>query len=73
MLAVEKWKTTEFGDFYRFRNLTLFPFDLQLIDFGMLTDEETHWLADYHTEVLARLSPLLSEEEAAWLRSKIEN
>lgn len=72
MLAVEKWKTTEFGDFYRFRNLTLFPFDLRLIDFTMLTDEETQWLADYHKEVLARLSPLLSEEEAAWLTGKIE-
>lgn len=73
MLAVEKWKTTEFGDFYRFRNLTLFPFDLRLIDFGMLTDEETHWLADYHTEVYEHLRPLLTEEEAAWLLSKIKN
>lgn len=71
MLAVEKWKTTEFGDFYRFRNLTLFPFDLRLIDFGMLTDEETHWLADYHREVLERLTPLLTEEEAAWLTNQI--
>lgn len=70
MLAVELWKSTEFGDFYRFRNLTLFPFDKSLIDFGMLTPEETQWLADYHKEVWERLSPLLNEEEKAWLLSK---
>ncbi len=70
MLAVEKWKTTEFGDFYRFRNLTLFPFDKTLIDFSMLTQEEKQWLEDYHEEVKKRLNPLLSEKEIAWLASK---
>lgn len=71
MLAVEKWKTTEFGEFYRFRNLTLFPFDRTLIDFSMLTPEEKEWLYAYHEEVKARLTPLLTPDEAAWLASKI--
>lgn len=71
MLAVEKWKTTEFGDFYRFRNLTLYPFDKTLIDFSMLTPEETQWLSDYHQLVKRRLTPFLDEAESEWLDSKI--
>lgn len=71
MLAVEKWKSTEFGEFYRFRNLTLFPFDKRLIDFTMLTPEEKEWLDNYHKEVLDRLSPLLDENEKLWLKSKV--
>lgn len=71
MLAVEKWKSTEFGEFYRFRNLTLFPFDLSLIDFSMLTQEEKEWLDGYHKEVKERLTPFLTPDEVAWLASKI--
>ena len=70
MLAVELWKSNEFGDFYRFRNLTLFPFDQSLIEWEIITPEEKEWLAAYHKEVNDRLSPLLSEEEAGWLFSK---
>ncbi|MDE5794390.1 MAG: aminopeptidase P family protein [Muribaculaceae bacterium] len=70
MLAVELWKSNEFGDFYRFRNLTLFPFDLNLIEWEIITPEEKKWLEDYHREVYDRLSPLLSEEEANWLSNQ---
>lgn len=70
LLAVEKWKDTEFGEFYRFNVLTLFPFDKKLIDFGMLTAEERDWLEDYHKEVWDRLSPLLNDEEKEWLQSE---
>ena len=71
MLAVELWKSTEFGDFYRWRNLTLFPFDNTLIEEEILTAEEKEWLDAYNKEILERLSPLLNEEEKAWLKSKI--
>lgn len=71
MLAVEHWKSNEYGDFYRWRNLTLFPFDMTLIEWQILTPEEKHWLEDYHKEVYDRLSPLLSEEEKTWLETKI--
>ncbi len=67
MLAVELWKSNEFGDFYRFRNLTLFPFDLSLIDWDIITPEEKEWLEAYHKEVYERLSPLLTPDEAQWL------
>lgn len=67
MLAVEQWESNEYGDFYRFSNLTLFPFDLTLVDFGMLTPEEKEWIGEYHEEVKKRLSPLLTEDEREWL------
>ncbi|MDE5839710.1 MAG: aminopeptidase P family protein [Muribaculaceae bacterium] len=70
MLAVERWKSNEFGDFYRFRNLTLFPFDKNLIEWKIITPEEKVWLDDYHKEVYCRLSPLLSSDEAKWLSDK---
>ena len=73
MLAVEHWKSNEYGDFYRWRNLTLFPFDKSLIEWEIMTPEEKEWLDAYHKEVYDRLSPLLSEEEKGWLRAKIND
>ena len=72
MLAVELWKSNGFGDFYRWRNLTLFPFDHTLIEEEILTPEEKKWMADYNKEIWERLSPLLTEEEATWLKAKIK-
>lgn len=70
MLAVELWKSNEFGEFYRFRNLTLFPFDNSLIEWDIITPEEKEWLEEYHKEVYDRLMPLLNEEEREWLYRK---
>lgn len=73
MLAVELWKSNEFGDFYRFRNLTLYPYDKKLIDNDMLTTDEKLWIEDYHKEVYDRLSPLLTQEESEWLYGVIND
>ena len=73
MLAVEHWKSNEYGDFYRWRNLTLFPFDHKLIEEELLTPEERQWLSDYNREIWQRLSPLLSEEEKEWLKATIKD
>lgn len=62
--------TTDFGDFYKFRTMTLFPFDLTLFDTSIMTDEEIAWVNDYHKEVRNRLLPLLNDEEKAWLEKK---
>lgn len=64
--------TTEFGNFYRFETLTLFPFDRQLFDKSMMTAEEISWVNGYHQEVRARLTPHLTPEQAEWLREKTE-
>lgn len=61
---------TDFGRFYKFHPVTLFPFDLSLFETEIMSDEEIDWLNDYHKEVRERLTPLLNQEEAAWLAEK---
>ena len=62
--------TTDFGDFYRFETLTLFPFDLTLFDTALMTDGEIDWLNAYHATVRERLLPHLEPAEQEWLIAK---
>lgn len=62
--------STEFGEFLKFETLTLFPFDLNLFDTTIMSDEEIAWVNDYHTMVRERLTPHLNTEQAAWLAAK---
>ena len=64
--------TTEFGDFYSFKTLTLCPIDKAPIIKKMLTDKEVEWFNLYHKFVYDRLSPLLNEEEKQWLKDKTD-
>lgn len=64
--------TTEFGRFFKFEVLTLFPFDLRLFDTAIMTDDEIKWVNGYHATVRARLLPLLNTEEQEWLNKKTE-
>lgn len=61
-------RLTDFGRFYKFETLTLFPIDKKGINKNMLTPEEIEWLNKYHQQVYDRLSPLLDNEEKCWLR-----
>ncbi len=70
LIVTEEWKTTEFGKFFRFDTMTLFPFDVNLFDTSMMTDEEIEWVNSYHDMVRSRLTPLLLGEEAKWLEEK---
>lgn len=70
LVVTENWKTTEFGEFLQFKNMTLFPFDTTLCDTSLMTDEEIDWINNYHKTVYDRLSPLLSKEEQDWLKEK---
>lgn len=70
LVVTEPWETTEFGHFLQFRFLTLFPFDISLLDLSIMTDEEIKWINDYHSEVRKRLTPLLTPEEQNWLAEK---
>lgn len=69
VLCVEAM-TTEFGKFYGFETVTLFPFDLRLFDTSIMTDAEIDWINNYHQKVLESLGPDLSVDELAWLESK---
>ena len=70
LLVVNAEQTEEFGKFLQFEPLTLYPYDLSLIDIDMLTAEEVRQINDYHRMVLERLTPYLSAEEVTWLAEK---
>ncbi|MCX4330985.1 MAG: aminopeptidase P family protein [Muribaculaceae bacterium] len=61
----------EFGNFYTFEPLTMFPFDLNLFDLSIMTDGEIDWVNNYHAKVRATLLPLLeNENQRQWLTAK---
>lgn len=72
LLVVEGEKTEDFGDFLEFEPLTLYPYDLSLIDRSMLTPEEVAQVNAYHHMVIERLLPYLTDDEQQWLRDKTQ-
>lgn len=70
MILVRQAFTTDFGKFLKFETLTLFPFDLKLFDTSLMTDEEISWINEYHKTVYDKLSPLATDEEKEWLRTR---
>lgn len=68
MLTVPSRKT-DFGEFYKFEQLTLCPINTETILWDMLSPEETNWLNEYHETVYSKLSPLLTDEEKQWLKN----
>lgn len=69
-LVVKDYMQTEFGRFLQFEPLTLCPIDLGCADISMLTVEEKQWINGYHRLVCEKLSPLLDEDEKAWLEDQ---
>lgn len=67
-LLITPYRETEFGRFLQMESLTLCPIDTTPIARELLTDEELAWLNGYHQLVYERLSPLLDDDEQAWLR-----
>ncbi len=70
LIATQEYETTEFGRFYNFETLTLFPFDRTLFEVEIMTDDELYWLNDYHKRVYDTLSPHLAADEVEWLKQK---
>ena len=56
--------------FYEFETLTLCPYDTHMMDFSRMSTEEIQWINNYHAWVYAEIAPLLSKEEAIWLKEK---
>ncbi len=63
---------TEFGRFYKFETLTLFPFDTRLLATEMMTEDELTWINRYHAHVYDTLAPALDEPAREWLKEKTE-
>lgn len=73
LLCVPACSNEEWGEFYKFESLTLFPYDTTLMDMDMLSREEVKQINDYHAMVCERLRPLLSADEAQWLEQKCKS
>ena len=54
-----------------FKNLTMAPIDIDLVNFKMLTKEEKKYIHNYHLNVYAKTSKFLSSNEKKWLSSLI--
>lgn len=65
--------SNEFGEWYGFETLTLCYFDTSAILPELLNKEEREWLNHYHTMVFEKISPLLTAEEAQWLKNKTQS
>lgn len=50
-----------------FETITLVPFDMRLLDIGLMDSTELQWLNDYHQCVAAALAPLLQGADKQWL------
>ena len=68
MLLVVKDELNDYGQFLRFKTLTMCPFDLRLVDKKYLDQRTIDLLNDYHKEVYNTLAPYLSEDEKSYLK-----
>ncbi|MDE6116235.1 MAG: aminopeptidase P family protein [Duncaniella sp.] len=61
------YEETEFGKFYAFETITLCPFDRNLFQTEIMSEDEIKWVDNYHKMVYDRLAPSLTEPEREWL------
>ena len=54
-----------------FKNLTLAPIDVSLINFKLLSSQEKKYLINYHFEVYSKIHKFLSPSEKKWLIKSI--
>lgn len=62
--------TTTEDEWLTFETLTLCFYDTSLIEMSLMTEDEIDWLNAYHVRVYKEISPLLNEEERAYLAKK---
>ena len=68
LVLTVKNETNEFNEFYAFESLTLAPIDTTLVKKELLEASHINWLNNYHAEVFEKVSPLLNDEEKAFLK-----
>lgn len=67
-LLVCEDETNEYGRFMHFEPLTFVPVDLDAVLPEQMAETEREMLNRYHAQVYEKISPLLTEEECAWLK-----
>lgn len=65
-------ESEEFGAFLRFESLSLYPFERECLELGLLSESEREWINSYHQEVYSRLSKHLDSKMQKWLEKKCE-
>ncbi len=59
---------TDYGEFLKFEEVTLVPFDLEGIIPEQMQQDEIDYLNAYHETVYRTIAPYLNEAEREWLR-----
>lgn len=72
VVASVKACSTEFGEFLKFEDLTLCPFDTRLILPELLTETEKTWLNSYHQRVHDELIDRVSGSAKDWLIARTQ-
>lgn len=67
LVVAVKASQSEFGEFLKFEDLTLCPFDTRLILPELLNKQEKRWLNDYHKRVHDELIGRVDGRAKAWL------
>ncbi len=67
-LICHKGEKNEYGQFMYFEPITWVPMDLDAVDASQLSETEKRYLNEYHKCVYDKVAPLLTEEEAMWLK-----
>ena len=70
IILAKEHGVSEHGKFLGFETVTFAPFELEAVDFGLLTEKEVEWLNCYHEAVYEALAPHLDDGEKAWLREE---
>ena len=68
LIVCVKAEETAYGQFLCFESLTMVPFDMDAIDFEMLTQEDKQLLSAYHKKVYDTIANRLTPEERMWLK-----
>ena len=69
LLLCVKAEKNPYGQFMKFENLTMAPFDLDAVIPELLTPRQRELLNLYHRRVYESISPYLTEAERAWLET----
>ena len=61
---------SKISGFLEFETLTLYPYEIDLIDKHMLTKPQIKWINDYHAKIFETLSSQIDKKTKLWLKSK---
>lgn len=67
-MLCKKGVKNEYGQFMEFEPITIAPIDLDAIDADRMKEDDKAYLNEYHKMVFDTVSPLLTAEEAEWLK-----